>query len=227
MILNTAMILAAGRGERMRPLTDLLPKPLLKVRGKPLIEYHLEALKRSGYQRVVINHAWLGQQIESVLGTGERFGLELLYSTESPALETAGGIINALPLLCPSAKHEMFTVVNADIFTDFDFDTLPTSLSQGLGAHLVMVNNPSHNPDGDFYFAGHGLHPKQGCKLTFSGIAVYSADFFAQVDSGVKPLAPMLRTAIDQGLIGAQHFTGQWTDVGTPQRLNALNNIES
>jgi MurNAc alpha-1-phosphate uridylyltransferase len=221
------MILAAGRGERMRPLTDAVPKPLLKVRGKPLIEYHLEALKRSGYQRVVINHAWLGQQIENVLGAGERFGLELLYSAESPALETAGGIINALPLLCPSAKHEMFTVVNGDIFTGFDFDTLPVHLPKGAEAHLVMVNNPSHNPDGDFYFAGHGLHPKQGCKLTFSGIAVYNAGFFAQVDSGVKPLAPMLRTAIDQGLIGAQHFTGQWTDVGTPQRLNTLNNIES
>jgi MurNAc alpha-1-phosphate uridylyltransferase len=227
MKLNTAMILAAGRGERMRPLTDSVPKPLLKVQGKPLIEYHIEGLKRSGYQRIIINHAWLGQQIESVLGTGERFGLELLYSAENQALETAGGISNALPVLCPSAKDEMFTVVNGDIFTDFDFDTLPTDLAEGTEAHLVMVNNPSHNPDGDFYFTGHGLHPKQGCKLTFSGMAVYRKGFFAQVNSVVKPLAPMLRTAINQGLIGAQHFTGQWTDVGTPQRLDTLNNMEN
>lgn len=223
MTLNTAMILAAGRGERMRPLTDSVPKPLLKVQGKPLIEYHMEALKRSGYQRVVINHAWLGHQIERVLGTGERFGLDIFYSGETQALETAGGIINALPLICSNSKDEFFTVINGDIFTDFDFDTLPTSLPDGVGAHLVMVDNPIHNPDGDFYFAGHGLHPKQGCKLTFSGIAVYSQHFFAQQRSGVKPLAPMLRTAINQGVIGAQHFTGQWTDVGTPQRLTELN----
>jgi len=227
MTLSTAMILAAGRGERMRPLTDSVPKPLLKIQGKPLIEYHLEALKRAGYQRVVINHAWLGQQIESVLGTGERFGLNILYSAETQALETAGGIVNAMPLLCPSEKHEMFTLVNGDIFTGFDFATLPTYLPEGLGAHLVMVDNPSHNQQGDFYFAEHGLHPKQGCKLTFSGIAVYRKSFFAQISLGVKPLAPMLRTAINQGLIGAQHYTGQWTDVGTPQRLNELNKIES
>jgi MurNAc alpha-1-phosphate uridylyltransferase len=227
MTLKTAMILAAGRGERMRPLTDSVPKPLLKVQGKPLIEYHLEALKRSGYERVVINHAWLGQQIENVLGTGERFGLHLLYSAESQALETAGGIINALPLLCPSTKDEMFTVVNGDIFTDFDFGTLPTYLAEGAEAHLVMVNNPDHNPDGDFYFMEHGLHPKQGCKLTFSGIAIYQKSFFAQLNSGFKPLPPMWQKAINLGFIGAQHFTGQWTDVGTPQRLNELNKKEN
>jgi MurNAc alpha-1-phosphate uridylyltransferase len=224
---KTAMILAAGRGERMRPLTDLLPKPLLKVRSKPLIEYHLEALKRSGYQRVVINHAWLGEQIERVLGTGERFGLDILYSAEAQALETAGGIINALPILCPDKKDELFTVVNGDIFTDFDFDTLPACLPEGVGAHLVMVNNPSHNPDGDFYFTEHGLHPKQGCKLTFSGMAVYRKGFFEQINYGVKPLAPMLRKAINLGRLSAQHFTGRWTDVGTPQRLTQLNNIQN
>ena len=224
---KTAMILAAGRGERMRPLTDLLPKPLLKVQSKPLIEYHLEALKRSGYQRVVINHAWLGELIESALGTGERFGLDILYSVEPQALETAGGIINALPMLCPDKKDEFFTVVNGDIFTDFDFDTLPACLPAGVGAHLVMVNNPSHNPDGDFYFTEHGLHPNQGCKLTFSGMAVYHKGFFEQMNYGVKPLAPMLRTAINLGRLGAQHFTGRWTDVGTPQRLTELNNIEN
>lgn len=227
MKLKTAMILAAGRGERMRPLTDSVPKPLLKVQGKPLIEYHLESLKRSGYQRVIINHAWLGQQIESVLGTGERFGLDILYSAENQALETAGGINKALSLLCPDPDDEMFIVVNGDIFTDFDFDTLPTYLPEGVDAHLVMVNNPSHNPDGDFYFEGHRLHPEQRPKLTFSGIAVYNKSFFAQVKPGVKPLPPMLRTAINQGLISAQHFTGHWTDVGTPQRLNELNTIEN
>jgi MurNAc alpha-1-phosphate uridylyltransferase len=227
MKLNTAMILAAGRGERMRPLTDSVPKPLLQVQGKSLIEYHIESLKRSGYERIIINHAWLGQQIESALGAGERFGLDILYSAELQALETAGGISKALPLLCPHSEDEMFTVINGDIFTNFDFGTLPNYLPEGIEAHLVMVNNPSHNLAGDFYFEGHSLHPKQGRKLTFSGMAVYHKNFFAQVQSGVKPLAPMLRTAINQELISAQHFTGQWTDVGTPQRLNELNIIES
>jgi MurNAc alpha-1-phosphate uridylyltransferase len=227
MKLKTAMILAAGRGERMRPLTDFVPKPLLKVQGKPLIEYHLEALKRSGYERVVINHAWLGQQIESALGTGERFGLDILYSAERQALETAGGISNALPLLCPNKEDEIFTVVNGDIFTDFDFDTLPSYLPKGVEAHLVMVDNPSHNPGGDFYFTEYGLHPEQGCKMTFSGIAVYHKGFFAQINADVKPLAPMLRAAIKQGVIGAQHLTGHWTDVGTPQRLAELNKTDS
>lgn len=227
MALNTAMILAAGRGERMRPLTDSVPKPLLQVQHKPLIEYHLEALKCAGYQRVVINHAWLGEQFESVLGAGERFGLDIFYSAEAQALETAGGIVNALPMICADKTHDVFTVVNGDIFTDFDFDTLPTCLPNDIDVHLVMVNNPIHNPDGDFYFTGHGLHPKQGRKLTFSGIAVYRSSFFAQMSLGIKPLAPMLRSAINRGVISAQHFTGQWTDVGTPQRLTELNTIKS
>lgn len=227
MKLNTAMILAAGRGERMRPLTDSVPKPLLKIQGKPLIEYHLEALKRAGYQRVVINHAWLGQQIESVLGTGERFGLDILYSAETQALETAGGIINAMPLLCPNSQDELFTVVNGDIFTDFDFDCLPSNLPAGVEAHLVMVDNPSHNADGDFYFSDDILHPKQGRKLTCCGIAVYSKHFFVHTSSGINRLAPMWKSAINEGAIGAQYFTGQWTDVGTPQRLNELNKTES
>ncbi len=221
------MILAAGRGERMRPLTDKVPKPLLKVQGKALIEYHLEALKCCGYQRVVINHAWLGEQIERFLGSGERFGLEILYSAEVQALETAGGIFNALPLLCPDSQDELFTVVNGDIFTDFDFDTLPSHLPEGVEAHLVMVDNPDHNPQGDFCFSGDKLHSKQGKKLTCSGIAVYSKFFFEQGSSGVNRLAPMWRKGIDEGAIGAQYFTGQWTDVGTPQRLIELNNTNS
>jgi MurNAc alpha-1-phosphate uridylyltransferase len=147
----TAMILAAGRGERMRPLTDITPKPLLKVNGKPLIEYHIEGLVKAGYERIVINHAWLGQQIEDTLGDGKRFGVQLLYSPEYTALETAGGIVKALPLLCPTAQDQQFTVVSADIVTDFDFSLLPTVLGQDL-AHLVMVSNPLHHQDGDFYF---------------------------------------------------------------------------
>lgn len=220
------MILAAGRGERMRPLTDAVPKPLLKVRGKSLIEYHLEALKQADYQRVIINHAWLGQQIESAIGTGKRFGLEIVYSPEVAALETAGGIINALPLLCPNDHHEVFTVVNGDIFTDFDFDKLPAHFPDGIEAHLVMVNNPQHNPDGDFYLDNHRLHPTLGCKLTFSGIAMYHKRFFSQQSIDVKPLPPMWRDAIKREKISAQYFTGQWTDVGTPQRLGELNTIK-
>jgi MurNAc alpha-1-phosphate uridylyltransferase len=227
MTLKTAMILAAGRGERMRPLTDSMPKPMLKVQGKPLIEYHLEALKRSGYERVVINHAWLGQQIENAIGAGDRFGLEILYSRETKALETAGGISHALPLLCSTQDDETFSVINGDIFTNFDFDSLPSHLEKNIEAHLVMIDNPSHNPDGDFYFTEQGLDPNQGHKLTFSGIAVYRKSFFAKVNSAIRPLAPMLRTAISKGVIDAQHFTGQWTDVGTPQRLTELNRTGS
>lgn len=227
MKLKTAMILAAGRGERMRPLTDSIPKPLLKVKGKPLIEFHLEALKRAGYQRVIINHAWLGKQIESAIGTGERFGLNIYYSREVEALETAGGIINALPLLCPDAQNEIFTVVNGDIFTDFDFNSLPTQLAEGVEAHLVMVDNPSHNSNGDFCFDGDKLHLQQGYKLTCSGIAVYRKGFFSHGPSGQNRLAPRWRNAINEGAISAQYFNGQWTDVGTPQRLNELNTKDS
>lgn len=227
MKLNTAMILAAGRGERMRPLTDSIPKPLLKVKGKPLIEYHLEALKRAGYQRVIINHAWLGKQIESALGTGERFGLNIYYSPEVEALETAGGIINALPLLCPEAQNEFFTVVNGDIFTDFDFNSLPPQLAEGVEAHLVMVDNPCHNPNGDFCFDGDKLHLQQGFKLTCSGIALYRKGFFSHGPSGQNRLAPRWRNAINEEAISAQYFNGQWTDVGTPQRLNELNTKDS
>jgi MurNAc alpha-1-phosphate uridylyltransferase len=220
---KTAMILAAGRGERMRPLTDAVPKPLLEVNGKPLIEYHLESLKKCGYTRIVINHAWLGEQIEDTLGAGQRFGLDILYCAEAQALETAGGIINALPLLCPNSEDEIFTVVNGDIFTDFDFRGLPSFIPKEFDAHLVMVDNPSHNPQGDFCFMDPSLHPDNGIKLTFSGIAVYRKTFFKQQHKTVHPLSPMLRKGIESGIISAQHFTGDWTDVGTPQRLIDLN----
>jgi MurNAc alpha-1-phosphate uridylyltransferase len=226
MTIKTAMILAAGRGERMRPLTDHTPKPLLKVRGKPLIEYHLEALKRANYQTVVVNHAWLGEQIESVVGKGERFGLNIVYSAEKTALETAGGIIKALPWLCPSPEDEYFTVVNGDIFTDFDFLNLPQTIEQG-SAHLVMINNPSHNVDGDFYLNQDCLHTSVGQKLTFSGIAVYQKNFFSDTQTQVKPLAPMLKQGIVAGKISGQYFQGNWVDVGTPERLNDINNNPS
>jgi MurNAc alpha-1-phosphate uridylyltransferase len=224
MAIKTAMLLAAGRGERMRPLTDSAPKPLLKIHGKALIEYHIEALKNAGFSRVVINHAWLGEQIESSLGNGQRFGLDIIYSPEDQALETAGGIINALPLLCPDESDTTFTVVNGDIFTAFDFAQLPGSLPT-KHVHLVMVDNPEHNCDGDFYFEHKSLHLNQGEKLTFSGIAVYQKAFFERINVGIKPLAPMLREAIDQQRTSAEYFSGRWFDVGTPQRLIELNKL--
>lgn len=209
----------------MRPLTDITPKPLLKVNGKPLIEYHIEGLVKAGYERIVINHAWLGQQIEDTLGDGKRFGVQLLYSPEYTALETAGGIVKALPLLCPTAQDQQFTVVSADIFTDFDFSLLPTVLGQDL-AHLVMVSNPLHHQDGDFYFRQGRLGDIQGEKLTFSGIAVYQRTFFDELVARQTPvmrLAPLLNDAIDQQLVSGQNHLGCWSDIGTPVRLAELN----
>jgi MurNAc alpha-1-phosphate uridylyltransferase len=225
---TTAMLLAAGRGERMRPLSDITPKPLLKVKGKSLIEYHIEGLVDAGFKRIVINHAWLGQQIEDTLGDGQRFGIQLLYSPEAQALETAGGIVKALPLLCPEGQDEQdsqFAVVSADIFTDFDFRRLPTLLPLDL-AHLVMVNNPLHHPQGDFAFHQGRLGVPQGETLTFSGIAVYRPAFFAQLiaqQSSVMPLAPLLKQAIAKGCVSGQGHLGSWSDAGTPDRLAELN----
>jgi MurNAc alpha-1-phosphate uridylyltransferase len=219
---KTAMILAAGRGERMRPLTDHCPKPLLTIAGKALIEYHLGALKQAGYQRVVINHAWLGQQIVDLIGSGNRYGLKVLYSAESSALETAGGIVQALPLLCQTPDESSFTVVNGDVFTNFDFSDLPADIPVEQG-HLVMVNNPEHNPNGDFCLVGKQLIDDAQNKLTFSGIACYHKAFFKPLAIAKQPLAPLLKSAIRLSKISAQHFKGQWTDVGTPQRLAQLN----
>ena len=226
MRLVTAMILAAGRGERMRPLTDHCPKPLLKVGGKPLIEYHIEALKQAGIERVVINHAWLGEQFPEILGNGSRFGVELLYSAEQTALETAGGIINAMPLLCADSRTDYFVVVNGDIFSDFDFSRLPQALGHDL-AHLVMVANPEHNPQGDFAYTRGRLQPGQADKLTFSGIAVYHQAFFAGLQEGALALAPLLRNFIGQDRVSAQLHRGRWCDVGTPERLAMLNQQEN
>ena len=220
-----AMILAAGRGERMRPLTDALPKPLLQVRGKPLIVWHVERLAQAGFRHIVINHAHLGAMIETALGDGSRFGVNIRYSAEQVALETAGGIANALPLLGP----QPFVVVNGDIFTDYDFSGLPAHLEklaqpgEPLLAHLVLVDNPEHNPKGDFSLERERVGQK-GRLLTFSGIAAYQPTLFDSIVPGSKAqLAPLLRKAMSTGQVSGEHFPGKWTDVGTPQRLAQLN----
>ncbi len=224
------MILAAGRGERMRPLTDHTPKPLLPAGGKPLIVWHIERLVRAGITDLVINHAHLGQQIEDALGDGSQFGAAIRYSPETTALETAGGIVQALPLL----GDEVFAVINGDIWSDYDFARLPERARQ-LGssddlAHLVLVNNPEHHPSGDFPLHDGRLLPPQDSvlstlhsKLTFSGIGLYRSALFSGLTRGVAaPLAPLLRSAIAEGRVSGEHHTGYWLDVGTPQRLEEL-----
>lgn len=213
------MILAAGRGERMRPLTDHTPKPLLPVGGKPLIVWHIENLAAAGFRDIVINHAHLGQQIEAALGNGKRFGVSIRYSPEAEALETAGGIANALTLL----GDESFLVVNGDVFVDIDFSGMRNKLQQNQLAWLLMVDNPEHHPQGDFVLK-HGLVLEDGeNKLTFSGIGVYHPALFETVQPGSKAkLAPLLRAAMVAGNVGGGHLKGRWTDVGTPERLKQL-----
>jgi MurNAc alpha-1-phosphate uridylyltransferase len=212
-----AMILAAGRGERMRPLTDHTPKPLLKVGGKPLIAWHLKRLAAAGFQDIVINHAHLGEQIESALGDGSQWGVRIQYSPEKIALETAGGIANALPLL----GNAPFLVVNGDVYTDIDFGTLklvPPNL-----AHLVMVNNPPQHAAGDFALSSGKLSADGTEKLTFSGIGIYQPSLFASIVRGdAAKLAPLLKAAMAQGLVSGSHHRGAWHDIGTPERLQAL-----
>lgn len=216
------MILAAGRGERMRPLTDNLPKPLLKVAGKMLIEYHLEKLKSAQITEVVINHAWLGEKIEQALGDGSRYGLNITYSAEIEALETAGGILNALPLLRGvNDEADAFIVINGDIYCDYELYNLPSSLS-GL-AHLVLVNNPLHNLEGDFVLTNTGAVEQEGeNKQTFSGIGVYHPDLFKGYRNGKLALAPILRKAMEQHQVTGESYNGIWHDIGTPERLNEL-----
>ena len=215
-----AMILAAGRGERMAPLTDTLPKPLLQVRGRPLIEWTIERLAWAGFAELVINHAHLGNMIEAALGDGARFGLSIRYSPEVEALETAGGIARALPLLGPGP----FLAVNADILCDFDYARLRGHELGSRLAHIVLVPNPAQHPAGDFALEG-GLARSEGSpKWTFAGIGVYSPALFASVADGQSArLAPILRTAMDSSRVSAEIHRGQWTDVGTPQRLADLN----
>ena len=228
------MILAAGRGERMRPLTDHTPKPLLQVGGKPLIVWHIERLRAAGFTHIVINHAHLGQQIEDALGNGAGLGVSIDYSREVSALETAGGIATALPLI----ESDVFPVVNGDIYCEFDFSRLAEPLARLAAgydqAHLVLVDNPPHHLKGDFVLDGgrvipsplttHDLPlPAPRSPLTFSGIGVYHRALFAHTPAHEKaPLAPLLRQAIDAGRASGEHFAGRWVDVGTPERLQQL-----
>jgi MurNAc alpha-1-phosphate uridylyltransferase len=214
-----AMILAAGRGERMRPLTDHTPKPLLQAGGKPLVVHHIERLAAAGFRELVINHAHLGERIEAALGDGARFGVRIRYSAEGKALETGGGIYRALPLLGPGP----FLVVNGDVWTDIDFARL--RLAEGLLAHLVLVDNPPHHPRGDFVLAD-GLVLAEGePRYTFSGIGLYHPDLFRDSAPGAFPLAPLLRSAMARGLVTGERHGGIWLDIGTPERLADLDRM--
>lgn len=212
-----AMLLCAGRGERMRPLTDSVPKPLLSVAGKPLVEYHLERLAQAGVTEIVINHAWLGEQIESTLGDGSQWGVSISYSEEQTALETAGGIIKALPLL----DDAPFIVVNGDVWCDYPFAKLINL--QPEKAHLVLVANPEHHRGGDFALSKDGLLTEQGAeKFTFAGLSVMQPTLFDGLEVGKQALAPLLRKAISEGQVSGELYCGDWVDVGTPQRLREL-----
>lgn len=215
-----AMILAAGRGERMRPYTDLTPKPLLSVGGRRLIEYHLLALARIGVEQIIINHAHLGQQIEATLGDGRRYGVTIVYSPEGEqGLETGGGIFRALPLLGP----DPFIVVNGDVWTDYSFADLPAE-PDGL-AHLVLVDTPSFKARGDFVLDRKRVVDRDGERLTFSGIAVYHPALFDACQPGRFPLAPLLRRQMAAGQVSGEHYRGRWIDVGTPERLQELQQL--
>ena len=215
-----AMILAAGRGERMRPLTDHTPKPLLLADGKPLIEYHLEALARAGIRDIVVNHAHLGDQIEAFLGDGSRWGVSISFSEEpAGALETGGGIFNALPLL----GRGCFIVVNGDIWADYDFSK--SECAKDKLAHLVLVDNPEHHPEGDFQLKeGLVTEGRENC-LTFSGIGIYRPELFEGCTRGAFPLAPLLRSAMVRGEVSGEYHQEAWVDVGTPGRLEELTRL--
>ena len=221
-----AMILAAGRGQRMRPLTDHTPKPLLKVGGKPLIVWHIEKLVAAGWRDIVINCAWLGQKLQDALGDGAQFGARLQWSPEEPALETAGGIAQALPLLGP----DPFLVVNGDVWCDWDFhlaqDRADALRAQNHLAWLLLVDNPPHNAAGDFNLDSRGYVRDDATaspKFTFSGIGVYQPQLFASL-SGREPaaLAPLLRAAMREQRVIGGHHNGLWLDIGTPERLQQL-----
>jgi MurNAc alpha-1-phosphate uridylyltransferase len=215
-----AMILAAGRGERMRPLTDTVPKPLLRIGGQTLIERHVRALAAAGIHELVINHAHLGEQLVGALGDGGSYGVNIRWSPEPEgALETGGGIFNALALL----GETPFIVVNADIWTDFPFHTLPPQ-PDGL-AHLVLVDNPAHHAGGDFVLSAAQVTQRGGARLTFSGIGVYRPQLFAGCSGGAFPLAPLLRRAMDDGQVSGVHYRGGWFDIGTPERLQEVNDV--
>lgn len=215
-----ALILAAGRGQRMRPLTDRTPKPLLEVAGKPLIQYHVERLAAAGVRDLIINHARFGDQIEARLGSGNAFGVSIHYSAEGDQpLETGGGIRNALALI----DSDPFLVVNADVYTDFPFAEL--AMPAETLAHLLLVDNPGHNNAGDFALAdGRVWYAADvpGRRYTYSGIGLYRQALFADQPAGAFPLAPLLREAAATGRVSGQHYAGVWIDVGTPERLRSL-----
>jgi len=208
----TAMILAAGLGTRMRPLTNHKPKPLLTVGDKPLILWHIERLKASGFTDIIINVAYLGHQIIGYLGDGSKYGVNITFSDEQSegALETAGGIVKALPLL-----SDTFLVVNGDVWTDFNYDN-QFELKNGRLAHLILVDNPEHNPNGDFFL----MNSKE--KYTFSGIGYYSKKMFDSLEYGKQALAPLLFTAVEDKMLTTQYYRGAWHDIGTPERLELL-----
>ena len=212
-----AMILAAGRGERLRPLTDNTPKPLLEVEGKPLIVHHLERLRDAGYTYILINTSWLAEKLQEHLGDGARHGVHIRYSYEGPEpLETGGGIYKALPEL----GREPFLVVNGDILTDFPFENLKHSLKHDDLAHLVMVPNPKHHPEGDFHLTTTGHLRREGePKLTYSGIGVYKADFFKDCRAGKFPLLPLMQAAMAVEALSGELYKGRWTDIGTVENL--------
>ena len=224
-------LLAAGRGERMRPLTDDLPKPLLSIQNKSLLEWHLQALAKAKIQDVVINHAWLGEKIEAALGNGQQLGLHIQYSPEGSALETAGGICKALPIIAP---EDYFLVINGDVFSpNLPIDQLLETASKMRKdaskplAHLLMVPNPVQHLEGDFYLQGASVSNRalsSAEKLTFSGIGIYNKDLFKGLVFGAPAkLAPLLRTAMEQNKVSGEKYLGPWHDVGTPQRLQELN----
>jgi MurNAc alpha-1-phosphate uridylyltransferase len=214
------MILAAGRGERMRPLTDHIPKPLLEVAGKPLIIWHLEKLAKANFEEVIINHAHLGGMIEAYVGDGSRWNLKVTYSREGSPLETAGGIKKALPLI----GDQPFLVVNADIYTDFNFATIKNRNLNDCKGHLVMVKNPKQHPDGDFFLQNNQIEREGKERLTFSGIAVYQPKIFEDINiEPVAKLAPILKKLIDAECISGEAYQGLWFDIGTPERLNEVN----
>ncbi|TYC57189.1 nucleotidyltransferase family protein [Marinobacter sp. BW6] len=215
-----AMILAAGKGERMRPLTLATPKPLLRAAGKPLISYHLEHLRRAGIRHVVINHAWLGDQIEETLGNGDQFGLSIQYSREGEPLETAGGIVRALPLLADE-ESDWFIVINGDIWSDFDLSQLTPTVD--ADALLVVTDNPAHHPQGDFNLTDLGSLIDDGPDtLTFTGISLLHRRLFEGLTDQAGKLGPVLRNAMREGRVKGLYHPGQWVDVGTPERLQAL-----
>jgi MurNAc alpha-1-phosphate uridylyltransferase len=214
--IRTAMILAAGRGERMRPLTDNCPKPLLKVAGKTLINWHIDKLVAAGITRIVINTAYLGEMIEAHLGNGEQWGIDIVYSHETSALETAGGIIKALPIIA----SEQFLVINGDVWNDWNYQAICQTSQTECAAHLYLVANPSHNLQGDFSLEHGKVVDKP--EFTFSGVAIYHQGFFLGLPSGKQALAPLLRAAMAKQQVSGQLQAGQWVDVGTPQRLQSL-----